>query len=321
MRINPRTIKNMRIENIVSKTILKIIVSAALLLFLLFKVNLKEVANLFLTISLPVLAILFLLTFIIFLIKAIKWGILLKSININIKLIEIYKLTLIGVFYGMITPAKIGDFLKCHHIEYSKSEVISTILWDRIIDIAVLILLSNLSVFLFFRDRPIIYIMLILTVVFTVVFLLITNQKIIALFANLLKIPEGAQKNFIDKMTEIRGNKKTILNVFAWTIWFYIVVMVISICILRSFDPRMDISIVFFVPVIILVANVPITISGLGLREYAAVLCFTAVSGDATLGFTFSITLFIATTVIPGIIGYLIHLKEDSIKRVGQSNK
>jgi hypothetical protein len=38
-------------------------------------------------------------------------------------------------------------------------------------------------------------------------------------------------------------------------------------------------------------------------------LCFTAVSEDATLGFTFSVTLFIVTTIIPGIIGYLIYLK------------
>lgn len=296
------------------KTTLKIIVSAALLLFLLFKVNLEEVANLFFKIPVSMLAILFLLTFIIFLIKAIKWGILLKSININIKLIEIFKITLIGAFYGIITPAKIGDFLKCYHIELSKSEVISTILWDRIIDIGVLILLSNVSVFLLFRDRPIIYTILFLTVIFIVVFLLITNQKIITFFANLLKIPEGAQKNFIDKMTEIRRNKKTILNVFAWTICFYIVVMVISLSILRSFDPRIELSIVFFVPMIILVANVPITISGLGLREYVAIFCFTTVNQPIAIGFTFSLALFIITDLFPGIIGYILHLNYENIK-------
>lgn len=296
------------------KTTLKIIVSAALLLFLIFKVDLKEVVNLFLTIPFSVLVILFLLTFIIYLIKAIKWGILLRSININIKLIEIFKIVLIGIFYGMITPAKIGDFLKCYHIELSKSDVISSILWDRIIDIAVLIFLSNLSVFLFFRDRLIIYLMFFLTVTFIVVFLLITNQKIITFFADLLKIPEGAQKNFIAKMTEIRRNKKTILNVFAWTICFYIVVMVISICILRSFDPRIEHSIVFFVPMIILVANVPITISGLGLREYAAIVCFSTVNQSAAIGFTFSLALFIITELFPGIIGYTLHLSQENIK-------
>ena len=296
------------------KTTLKIIVSAALLLFLLFKVNLKEVVNLFLTIPFSVLAILFLLTFIIFLIKAIKWGILLKSININIKLIEIFKIVLIGIFYGMITPAKIGDFLKCYHIDYSKSDVIPTILWDRIIDIAVLILLSILSVFLFFRDWTIIHVVFLLTVTFVSIIILITNQKTIAFFTNLLKIPEGTRKKFIENMIKIRGNKKAILMVFAWTLCFYIVLMIISICILRSFDPRMELSIVFFVPVIILVANIPVTISGLGLREYAAILCFTTVNQPTAIGFAFSLTLFTITSLFPGIIGYILHLNYENIE-------
>ena len=301
-------------KNVKLKTIFKIIVSVGLLLFLLFKVNLKEVVNLFLTIPFSVLAILFLLTFIIFLIKAIKWGILLRSININIKLIEIFKVVLIGIFYGMITPAKIGDFLKCYHIDYSKSDVIPTILWDRIIDIAVLILLSILSVFLFFRDWTIIHVVLLLTVTFVSIILLITNQKTIAFFTNILKIPEGTRKKFIDNMIEIRGNKKAILMVFAWTLCFYIILMIISICILRSFDPRMELSIVFFVPVIILVANIPVTISGLGLREYAAILCFTTVNQPAAIGFAFSLTLFTITSLFPGIIGYILHLNYENIK-------
>lgn len=288
------------------KIIFKITVSAGLLLFLLFKVDLKEVVDLFLMISFPMLAIILLLTFIIYLIKAIKWRILLISINTDVKLIEIFKITMVGAFYSMITPAKIGDFLKCYHLEHSKSDVIPTIMWDRIIDVAVLILLSNLSIFLFFRDLTIMGVTFLLTVTFVSTVLLITNQKIIAFFANIFKIPTKTRKNFIDKMIEIRGNKKAILNVFAWTLCFYSILIIISMCILRSFDSRIDLSIAFFVPIIILTANIPITISGLGLREYATILCFTAVSENATLGFTFSVTLFIVTTVIPGIIGYLL---------------
>ena len=299
-----------------SKIIFKITVSVGLLLFLLFRVNLEEVVNLFLTIPFPMLVLLFLLTFVSYLIKAIKWRILLRSININIKLIEVFKITLVGTFYGLLTPAKSGDFLKCYHTKFSKSDVLPTIVWDRIIDIATLIVLSNVSAFLFFRDRhqPIAHILLFLTLMFTVIFLLTTNQKFISFFTNLLKIPEGAQKSFIDKMTEIRGNKTTILNVFAGTLTFYIIVAVISLCILRSFDPRINLSIVFFVPIIILVANVPITISGLGLREYIAILCFTTIDQPIAIGFTFSLTLFIITDLVPGILGYILYLNYENTK-------
>jgi hypothetical protein len=63
---------------------------------------------------------------------------------------------------------------------------------------------------------------------------------------------------------------------------------------------------IFMLPIVVLMGNIPITISGLGLRESIGSLCFVLLGESAANGFVFSLLLFIFITVIPAIFGYVI---------------
>ena len=96
---------------------------------------------------------------------------------------------------------------------------------------------------------------------------------------------------------------KTVLS----TVWYYTLSYVIGYLILLSLN--IDTFAVITLPIIVLIGNMPITISGLGLRESVAALCFVLLGIDGMYGFSFSLIQFGIITLIPGLVGYGLFIK------------
>jgi uncharacterized membrane protein YbhN (UPF0104 family) len=88
---------------------------------------------------------------------------------------------------------------------------------------------------------------------------------------------------------------------------YYAINYIIGYFILLALN--VDVIAVITIPIIILIGNVPITISGLGLRESVGAVCFTLLGGEGTYGFSFSLILFGIITLIPGLAGYILAMK------------
>jgi len=285
-------------------TILKITLTLSLLLALLIKIPIREVVSVLFDANILLLLISISLVPAAYVIKAVKWNILLRHVRIQMNFLTILKVILIGTFYGMLTPGRVGEIARSYYLEHKKSITTPTILWDRLTDVFALILLSFFSfLFLFSNNMILIELILALICLFVMIIFLIINPKIISFFTKLIKLPEESKDSYLDTMRAILSSKKVLFKVFIWSLCYYLIISILALIALKALDFNINMLLFFAVPMLILVGNLPITISGLGLRELVSVLCFTALGEEASVGFSFSILVFIITMVIPGIIG------------------
>jgi uncharacterized membrane protein YbhN (UPF0104 family) len=98
--------------------------------------------------------------------------------------------------------------------------------------------------------------------------------------------------------------KSVLLSILYYCICYLICFF---ICLSAGFNPIVLITF----PIIILMGNIPITISGLGLRESVGSLLFIYLGDTAANGFVFAFLIFIIITLIPGIFGYILSMKEN----------
>ncbi|RLI92133.1 MAG: UPF0104 family protein [Candidatus Altiarchaeales archaeon] len=286
--------------------ILKISITIILLVFLVTKIKPQNIDNTLTNAKLSLLMLSMLLTPLLYLIRAIKWNLLLKCSGINEKFSKVFIALVIGVFYGILTPGKTGELMRVFYIPHEKSKTLPTILWEKLTDIFALILLSILSIIIFFNNSILVYSIFLLLFVVVIGIFFIMNERIVNFVFNLLSISKESKGNYLKGMYKILYDKGVMFRAFALTLLYYTVVLIVGAVILRALDPDIDILLTFSLPILILLGNLPITISGLGLREFVAVLCFNVLGEETSIGFSFSILLFSIIIVIPGIVGYIL---------------
>lgn len=245
-------------------------------------------------------------------IRVLKWNALLRSVGIEYNSSTVFRVLLIGMFYGLITPGKSGEVIRAYYLDAEKSKTIPTIIWDKLIDIFILILLSVFSIFFLFYDTILYYIAILLIAIFISIIAILFNKKLIYYFFNLININEKSSKQFIETIHIIKNDKVLLLKLIILSIGYYSLNLIISLILLVALKSDANPYAIFILPIIVLIGNIPLTISGLGLREYIAVICFGILGESAVIGFSFSIILFLFTTLIPGLIGYIFILRKQN---------
>lgn len=300
----------MKKRNSVKKIILKAAVSIILIAFLLFKINPKEILSVLKQIN-PFLFLLSAPVFVfIYIIRTKKWNFLLEELAIKIRFVELLKIFLIGIFYGMLTPGKAGELVRAYHIQEKKTRVIPTIIIDKLIDIFSLFLLSLLAVVIFFNNKILVLITLFIGFSLIAVLFALINKKTISIIFKLFRVDSSHQEEYLENIGSLFKNKRPIIKNFAYSMFFYGLSFIAAYFILKSMSYNINMLVVFTLPLIILLGNAPITIAGLGLREFITVLAFERFNEAASLGFSFSLIWFFMMTVIPGLIGYAFMLKK-----------
>lgn len=302
-------------ENRKYKTIFKVLLTLFLLLVLLIKVNPQNIFLILISTNFFLLAVSIFLTPLLYLIRSLKWNILLKHVGVKQSLPLVMKVVLIGTFYGMITPGRLGELMRSYYIGNKKSKTIPTVILEKLIDIFTLIILSIFAILVFFSNLTALYIVLTIAVSLILVVAIITNRKTVGSFAKILNISAESYENYLDVMKYIGRDKRCMSKIFALTLCYYAVSFVLAAFILKALNPSVNMLLVFSLPIIILLGNVPITISGLGLREFVTVICFNALGEKVSIGFSFSIIMFAIIVFIPGLVGFIFTLKYGSMKK------
>ena len=291
--------------------LLKIGLTILLSIVLFKKINLFEVMDILSSLHLSYLVIAIFFVPILYIIRTYKWSILLDSIKIKKPFVNLFKILIIGVFYGLVTPGKVGEIGRAFHLDEKKSVTIPTILIEKIIDIVILVLLSLLTVIFFFNDYSAFkYIILICAFVVLLGTWLLTKKRFIYLITKPFKIKDENVDIYVDKFMKLVKDKGVMFKVTILTICYYLIVYILATFLLLSLD--VNTLAVITLPLIILLGNVPITISGLGLRESVATICFILLGENGAYGFSFSILLFLSITLLPGIFGYFLGITTGS---------
>lgn len=284
---------------------LKAALTIILLVVLFWKINLTEVITILSSVNRIYLVISIALVPVLYLIRTIRWSILLRSIGMNKPMFVIFRVMMIGTFYGLITPGKVGELGRAYHLAEKKSATISTILMEKIIDIMILVALNILTVIIFFNNYDAFkYSILICALGILIFTLAMTNKKLIFLFAKPFGTKEKDVNLCTDSFLMLLNDRSAIFKSTLLAVVYYLVNYVFAYFLLISLN--INPLAVIALPIIILMGNVPITISGLGLRDSVSAVCFVLLGKSGADGISFSILIFITMILLPGIFGYFM---------------
>ena len=295
-------------------TLIKIGLTILLFIVLFLKLDLSDVIDILSSLRLSYFVIALMSVPVLYIIRTYKWCILLGSIKIKKPFGNLFEIVLMGVFYGLLTPGKVGEIGRAYHLEEKKSETIPTILMEKIIDIFILVILSLLTVILFFYDCSAFwYILLSLIVLLILAILLLSNKKFILLISKPFKIEGESVDIYINKFSKLINDKRAMSKVTLLTICYYLIAYISAFFLLLALDANT--LAVISLPLIVLMGNIPITISGLGLRESVATILFILLGEEGAYGFSFSILIFLTFTLLPGVFGYFLVITTRSNER------
>ncbi len=286
-------------------TALKIGLTALLFLILFTRIRPSEIFTTFESLNISYLIPALLTVVVLFLIRTYKWEVLLRSTGITRPFFELLKILIIGVFYGAVTPGKVGELGRVYHLKENRIVALSTVFVEKITDVLALVVLGSVSIALFFNNQSMMpYIIVACAIIVICGTAVLVNRKCLLLASRLFKVNEEHVDTFVTSCRNQLTNPGLLSIVILSTFSYYGIAYLLGYFLLLALNA--DVNAVIALPLIILMGNIPITISGLGLRESVGSYCFLQLGETAANGFAFSFLLFLTMVLIPGLFGYLL---------------
>jgi hypothetical protein len=297
-------------------------VSAALLV-LLFKFNhidlsalmadLKKADKLFLIIGFLIFILTYFLGF-------LRWQMLLKSAGITASLKKLIVSFSGGVFFSIFLPSTIGgDIVRtadlAEHTRKTK-EVIASVFLDRLsgyIGLVIVIIPAFLLGGSLVRDRFVFMSLAAIAGLLILVLLVLFNNFFYLKISGFLSAPgagriKDALKNLHNEIHSFRSRKEMIFNNLILSFIIQLISPISVYFIGLALGVKINIIYYFiFLPIIGAVTLLPISIGGLGLREYLFVIYFAKAAVAKQLAVAMSLLSF-SFIVLYGAIGGLIYV-------------
>jgi len=298
-----------------------------ILLFILLNINIsiliQKILNakiIFLFFALIVLAFIVVL-------KALKWQLIIKASNIDFSLKECIKGFCAGFFLSMLTPARIGDIARGLYLKEKKHSIagITTVVFDRLIDVTLLALFSIIALILFSFYFKVIVLRIEIIIIFLISFFFLLwlffkkhyMKLILKPFFNIL-IPEDLKEKtrnnfekFYESVAETKKQKRILIQAIlvGILIWFFTIILAIIVSF--SLNLMLPLEAMFLIiPIVSLLDILPISISGIGTREAGFIFLLSFYKIQAETALAFSLLYFFIGYVLLGIIGAYFFLKK-----------
>ena len=305
------------------------IIGIVLLAFILSSLDIGKIVSALLQINLIIFAGAILLELLSIVLKGIKYRFVVKSHNKTISLFESTKYTLIAFFLSLVTPGRIGELARAVYVNKkinSLGKSLSTVVFDRAIDLSIL-LATGFGAVLFFSLSMNIEILpieavAIIAVLFCLLLFAVSRKRIAKIFLKPIfnaiipkKMKQVARTGFNDFYASIgeavKNRKEVAAAVFTGIcIWgLTIVIMYLYLLSLNLF------SVPFFfvfllLPAIILVELLPISFSGIGTRDAACIILLGIFGVTAPEAVAFSVLIFATGYLLNAAIGFVFFSNE-----------
>ncbi len=256
------------------------------------------------------------LTLILFhLTKGIRLFYLLKFGDMHIPVFQCYLIYIIGLYWGLITPGRMGDLVKAYHIKdhgYAFVDGVSVTIVDRLLDMMIFFLFSGFGlVYLFLKHAVVIQIpcwmMIVLAGLCLFLLMLCLNRKF--LYRNFYKLPlvQKIHAHFLSFKSYVISliSLKRFVFLFIFTIisWFIYLTVVQNLIIAMGLHLNFLTMMVFFF-LSTLVSFLPISYAGIGTRDAVLVFLFNLYdyAGEDAIRFSFSILFIYICTITMGFV-------------------
>ena len=299
----------------------KFIISITIIAWLLFfRTSVSDIVKVIKDASLFWLIISFSLHALGMLISAIRWQILIRAQGDCVPLGYLVKSYLVGAFFNNFLPTRIGgDIVRIYDgSRYSQTLVKSSaiILVERLTGVIILFLFAlagSLARLEMAQTLPVIWVSLLLGLgglVLISLFFLPVSEKFLKILPEKGLLKKIKQKIFQFRETIIayKQHQGALLKAMFWA--FLLQINVIVHFFLMGKALHLDIPLLdyfIFIPIVLLIMLIPITINGLGLREgsYSEIFKFYGIAPGPAVAFGF---IDLAFMLIVGIVGGIIYI-------------
>ena len=285
---------------------IRLLITLLILTIVFLKISIKEVIKILLSVNIAYLAISIPFIFMLYIFRTWKWEIMLHKVGIYTSFSHNYKTLLKGMFYGLATPGRAGELARAMYFD-NKSMVFATVVWEKASDAIFVSILSLISIVIFFPNGNLMWLTIIASILVVIASLILLSEKIMLYIASWFPIPKEYSKEYVSYSrkfaTDIRLNAKMLIP----TVLYYTNCFVIGYWLLRAISPTLPAYLIFSFPLIILIGNLPISFSGIGVREGITGIIFGIANVDPAYGVTYGMLLFLMATVMPGLIGGVLH--------------
>lgn len=307
----------MRINNYLKSTLNFLISISLLFLFITyvdFKTSLQVIKNL--NISIYLLAC---FTFIFgFIISTIRWKILLEHFNIKTSTYKLFLIYFGTSFYNFFSPSIIGgDIARIYYsvkIDRNRTNIISSIMMDRftgliaLLTITFIISLFNLKLFGY---ELLLLNSIILVTLFLSTYIIFSNSKGFKLNSYLNKIFSTTivikLKKIQEAIISYKNNKFIILKAVLYSFLFHLLSSITFYLLVISVGIKIPVTFIIFSYFLVqLITIIPISISGIGVREVSFLYLYSKVgvtTSEITVLLIAGYSLKILGTLLSGLIG------------------
>jgi uncharacterized protein (TIRG00374 family) len=284
--------------------------------FILWKIDLGEMIRVLSQIKILFFVCALALVFPLMFIKSFRWNVLLKSQGISYRLSETYKVYMSSLYFGFITPGRLGEFIKAFYVRQDKnvsvSRGMSSVLVDRMFDMYVLLLVGTFGLWRFnvLGNLSLTYVLLLILIALLPLFLL--NKRIMKKPVSLLyrialiKKHEDRIKNsfndFYDGINELINTG--LIFAFLLTCLSYLLFFFQCYLLLNSLDISINfLDITLIMGVSNLISLMPLSISGLGTRDAVLIFFFSLLGFDPEWAVSYAFLVFLSFFVFGGLLG------------------
>ena len=295
---------------------------ATLCLYFAFKqVNLEDINRAISNANIYYILIALLTTYITFILRSIRWKILLDS-RLNLKLNKYISTTHIGYFLNNILPFRAGDLgraklLSNHSNEIKFSFVVGSLVAEKIIDLWMIGFFSIYLIFFGFND--------VLGLEFSIGILLLYIITSLIIFgnnsvANKIQNQFSITKNFVDGYLLVSKNKLKLgaVSMLLWCSFVaYMVALLKSINIHLSFEQYIGITIITGI-----VTSLPIAPAAIGTYHLAVIYFLSLYGIEIEQSQTAAILLHSIFLLYTIILGYIyLSFEKVELKSLINDNK
>jgi len=302
--------------------VVKIAVSLSLLIYILTsKVSLPDIGRSLADLNLGWVALAFSLHIFGLLISAYRWQILARAQGDEVPLLYLAKSYLVGTFFNNFLPTRFGgDVVRIWDgSKYSQSLLKSSaiVVVERATGLVVLFLFALLaSLFRLDMARriPIIWVSLLVGLggLFLAFFFLSPPAgRLISRLPDrgFLARLKAKVLSFREIILAYRHRPALFRMALGWALLLQLNVILYYFLIGRAFGLRVAFLDYFiFIPIVLLIQTIPVTIGGLGLREGAYIAVFLYYGVAAQTAVSFSLVADLAVGLLVGLIGGIIYI-------------
>jgi hypothetical protein len=247
--------------------------------------------------------------------RAYRWQVLLQIQKLEVPLSRLTSLYFIGTFFNSVLPTGFGgDVVRMYELTKQSdqgTESVSTVLVDRLCGFVVLFIMASLALPFSYRlIPPLVSAMIVGITVLTLlgVWMALSDGvwswlSAVPLVKRLIGMPKVQQFRFSLAAYRTRAISGALLASLAFNVLLMVFNYLIALALGIRISPW---YFLIFIPIISFLLTLPVSVSGLGVREGGYVLLFGQAGVPSSLAFALSLCVY-AAAVATGLIGGLLY--------------